>query len=302
MVLVVGATGRVGGKVVQLLRQAGRPVRALCRSEAKAAPLKRLGAEIAIGDLEDRHSLAEACQGVNAVVTAVTSLNPRRLRAAYRPEVIDDQGHRTLFDVVRRSGAKHLLYVSALGVDHPEAPRQFRIKRVVEESLQASGLPHTILRPSGFMENFLPVIATMKRWGIAPLAGGGRSPITYIATQDVAAVAVEALDQPEGGGRILEFGGAEDLTNRDCVEIAARLLGRRVRIVPIPLAILRWGGEVLRPLLPGLREFLAIVAFVDRFGLRCDHRPPIEGKPWTPISFAEFARRHFKKAPSAIHG
>ncbi len=290
MVLVVGATGRVGSRVVQILRQEGRPVRALCRSEAKAVSLRSLGTEIAIGDLGDPRSLADACQGVNAVITAATSLNPRRLRAAYRPEVIDDQGHRTLFDVARRSGVKHLIYISALGVDHPEAPRQFRVKRGVEETLQASGLPYTILRPSGFMENLLPVIATMERWGITPLAGSGRSPITYIATQDVAEVAVRALDRPEAQGRILEFGGPEDLSNRDCVGIASRVMGRRVRIVPIPLSILRWGGEVLRPLLPGLREFLAIVAFVDRFGLRCDHHPPLAGKSWTPISFAEFVR------------
>jgi len=292
MILVVGATGRVGSKVVQLLRQQGKPVRALCRNEARARSLQSLGAEIAFGDLGDRGSLADACQGVNAVITAATSLNPRRLTSPYRPEVIDDQGHRALFDVARRSGVKHLIYVSALGVDHPEAPRQFRVKKRVEEVLQASGLSYTILRPSGFMENLLPVIAAMKRWGVAPVAGSGRSPITYIATQEVAAVAVEALDRPEVQGQVLEFGGPEDLTNRECVGIAARILGRRVRMVSIPLVILRGVGEALKPLLPGVREFLSIVAFVDRFGLRSHRRSPIEGKPWTPISFAEFVRRH----------
>lgn len=292
MILVVGATGRVGSKVVQALREQGKPVRALCRSEARAQSLQSLGAEIAFGDLGDQRSLADACQGVKAVITAATSLNARRLTSAYRPEVIDDQGHRALFDVARRSGVKHLIYLSALGVDHPEAPRQFRVKRRVEEALRASGIPYTILRPSGFMENLLPVIAAMKRWGIAPLAGKGRSSITYIATQDVAAVAVEALDRPEAQGQTLEFGGPEDLTNRDCVGIVARILGKRVRIVSIPLSILRGVGEALRPLLPGVREFLSIVAFVDRFGLRSHRRPPLEGKSWTPISFAEFVRRH----------
>ncbi|MFQ5801636.1 MAG: NmrA family NAD(P)-binding protein [Candidatus Methylomirabilales bacterium] len=301
MILVLGATGRVGSQVVGLLRQEGRPVRALCRSELKAKPLRETGVEITLGDLADRPAMAAACQGVHTIISVVTSLNPRTLGHPYRPEAIEEQGHRALLDAARQAGVTQIVYLSAMGVEHPEAPRQFRVKREVEETLKASGIPYTILRPSGFMENLLPVLPWIQRFQIAPLPGKGASPITYIAVEDVARVAVHAVGQPEAQGATIEFGGPEDLSNRECIQIAAKVLGRPVRIWPIPFSLLHLVGTLARPALPGLREFFAILHFVDRYGLRTPRRPPFPKESWTPISFEEFIRR-YANAAWAVHG
>src|SRR5687767_2477203 len=77
MILVAGATGVLGSRVVQQLRAAGKPVRALVRSTSdaeKVAALQQAGAEIATGDLKDRHSLAAAIRGVEAVISTVTTI------------------------------------------------------------------------------------------------------------------------------------------------------------------------------------------------------------------------------------
>lgn len=292
MILTVGGTGRVGSEVVRQLRRQGRPVRALCRSETRAQPLHDADVEIALGDLANRGVLEKACQGATTIISTMTSLNPRSLGAQYRPEVIEGEGHQNLVEAGREAGVRQIIYLSAIGVDHPDAPRQFRVKRHVEEIVRSGGLPYTILRPSGFMENLLPMIPAMQRFPIMPLPGRGRAPITYIAVEDIARVAVQAVGHPEAQGAIIEYGGPEDLSNRQCVQIAAKVLGTSARICPIPLTLFHLVGAVARPVSPGLREFFAILRFVDRYGLCAPRRPPLANEPWTPISFEAFVRRH----------
>jgi len=291
MILVAGATGRVGSLVVGLLRQQGRAVRALCRSEVKAKPLREAGVETTLGDLTDRRALVAACEGVCTIFSAVTSLNPRALEQSYRPETVEEQGHRDLLEAARDAGVDQIIYLSAIGVDHPAAPRQFRVKRRVEEVVQSCGIPYTILRPSGFMENLLTVLPPIRRFGVAPLPGKGTTPITYIAVEDVARVAVLAIGHPEAKGATIEFGGPEDLSNRQCVQIVARVLDRSARICPIPFPVLHLAAGVARPWSPAFREFFAILHFVDRYGLRAPRRPPFPDKLWAPSSFEAFVRR-----------
>ncbi len=291
---MAGATGRVGSLVVDLLRQQGRAVRALCRSEVKAKPLREAGVEITLGDFADPRALVAACERVRTIFSAVTSLNPRALNQSYRPETVEEQGHRDLLKAARDAGVDQMIYLSAIGVDHPAAPRQFQVKRRVEEIVKSCGIPYTILRPSGFMENLLTVLPSIRRFGVAPLPGRGTTPISYIAGKDVARVAVLAIGHPEAKGVTIEFGGPEDLSNRQCVQIVARVFDRSARICPIPFPVLHLAAGVARPWSPALREFFAILHFVDRYGMRAPRRPPFPDKLWAPTPFEDFVRRHTK--------
>ncbi|MGH7430340.1 MAG: SDR family oxidoreductase, partial [Candidatus Methylomirabilales bacterium] len=260
-------------------------------SEVKSKPLREAGVEITLGDLTDRRALVAACEGVRTIFSAVTSLNPRALNQSYRPETVEEQGHRDLLKAARDAGVDQIIYLSAIGVAHPAAPRQFQVKRRVEEVVQLCGIPYTILRPSGFMENLLTILPPIRRFGVAPLPGKGTTPITYIAGKDVARVAVLAIGHPEAKGATIEFGGPEDLSNRQCVQIVARVLDRSARICPIPFPVLHLAAGVARPWSPALREFFAILHFVDRYGLRAPHRPPFSDKLWAPTPFEAFVRR-----------
>lgn len=292
MILVVGATGRVGSKVVKQLREQGRAVRALCRSDAKAKLFRDAGVETVLGDLGNPQAVDKACQGTDRIISTMTSLNPRAFRTPYQPEVLEGDGHRNLMETATKAGVKQVIYLSAIGVEHPEAPRQFRVKRKVEQVVKSSGLAYTILRPSGFMENLLPMIRGIERSPIIPLPGEGKAPITYIAVEDIARVAVQAVGHPEAQGATIEYGGPEDLSNRQCAQIAGKVVGRSARVVPIPFGVFHFLGTLARPLSPGLREFFAILRFVERYGLRAPQRPPFTNHAWTPISFEAFVRRH----------
>ncbi|GIK40910.1 MAG: hypothetical protein BroJett011_47430 [Chloroflexota bacterium] len=78
MILVVGATSRVGTRVIPLLLTQGCAVRAMTRTPEKAEPLKQLGAEVMPGDLRDRASLARACQDIEQVLAAAHGFTPVR--------------------------------------------------------------------------------------------------------------------------------------------------------------------------------------------------------------------------------
>src|SRR6185503_17519311 len=149
MILVVGATGNLGRKVVRSLRASGEEVRAMTRVISKADELKALGAQPVRGDLTDPESLDFALRGTRAVVLAAHSILGR---GAESSEAVDDEGHRALIDRAKSAGVEHIVYTSILGASH-DHPLDFgRTKARIEDHLRDSGIAYTILRPASFME------------------------------------------------------------------------------------------------------------------------------------------------------
>ena len=151
MILIVGASGKLGQAVARRALQAGRAVRALSRQpEERLIELKAAGAEVMAGDLRDPDSLRRACAGVTHVVASAHAILGR---GAERSALVDDRGHRDLIDAAKAAGVAHFCYISVRGAspDHPAA--SVRYKYAVEQYLRASGLPFTIVRPAPFLGN-----------------------------------------------------------------------------------------------------------------------------------------------------
>ncbi|MCI0515621.1 SDR family oxidoreductase, partial [candidate division KSB1 bacterium] len=178
MILIIGATGNLGGTVARTLLNAGQSVRAMTRTPEKADALKKLGAEVVIGDVRDRQSLDHACQGVEKIFAASHSFEGKGKSS---PQIVDGQGNRNLIDAAKAAGVKHLVLTSALGVrpDHPVD--FFRLKYQTEQYLQNSGLSYTILRPAAFMESWVEMIAQpILTTGKATIFGAGKNPVNYV--------------------------------------------------------------------------------------------------------------------------
>ena len=109
MILIVTGNSNLGSAVARRLLAEGHPVRALVRSPEKGAALRRLGAEIVVGDLREPASLSRACQGAEQVVAAAHSMLGRGPDAA---EFVDLQGHKDLIDEARGAGVEHFVYTS----------------------------------------------------------------------------------------------------------------------------------------------------------------------------------------------
>ena len=161
MILVVGATGLLGGQITRQLLAQGHTVRILIRKnspseqlaqQGMATPAHSLieaGAQPVYGDLKEPATLAAACAGVQTVISTANSA----VRSGEdNPETVEMAGNRSLIDAAKAAGVGHFIFVSAQLAD-PDSPVPFLAgKGQTEQHLQASGLPYTIIAPNAFME------------------------------------------------------------------------------------------------------------------------------------------------------
>jgi uncharacterized protein YbjT (DUF2867 family) len=237
MVLVVGATGMVGGEICRRLAAQGTPVRALVRTSsdpAKVEALKALGAEVVVGDLRDGSSLGAACAGMDAVITTAAAIPFTYVPGVNDIQIVDLDGTKRLIDAARAASVRHFTYTSFSGNLDLEFPLR-NAKREVEQYLRESGLDYTILRPSCFMEVWLsPAVGFDPAAAKATIYGEGTAPISYIAIADLAEFAVRSLTAPAARNATLEMGGPVPVSQVDAVRIFERVGGRVFEVQHVP--------------------------------------------------------------------
>ncbi|GAA1384226.1 NmrA/HSCARG family protein [Pseudonocardia kongjuensis] len=219
-VLVTGATGKQGGAVARAVRAAGRPVRALVRDPGteQALALAGAGIDLVTGDLDDPASVAAAARGARAVFSV------------QMPDLTDLLGDRELrhagaiADAVRAAGVEQVVHTSVSGAGlHGLAgavdpltwgehmPHYWRTKLAAERLLTGSGAGRvTVLRPAGFMENFLQ--PSMYHAGGDPermiLAADADVAQPFVALADIGAAAAAAFAESDRfDGVVLELAG-----------------------------------------------------------------------------------------------
>jgi uncharacterized protein YbjT (DUF2867 family) len=211
MILVTTA-GKVGAEAALVLSQRDVPVRVLTRHPEKAAALADAGVQIVVGDLAERASIDAAMEGVTSVILVSPAVPAQEL---------------TVVASAARAGVGHIVKASSkASADSPIARRRWQTE--IEAGLAASGVPHTLLRSNGYMQNTLmlaPVIA--KTDGFGSSAGAGL--IGMVDARDVAAVAAEIAASPgPHAGRTYHLTGPELITNDDVAAVLSKLLGRTI--------------------------------------------------------------------------
>ena len=204
-VLIVGATGRSGPAMIDALKAEGYTnLYALVRDASTAKT--RLSSDIKLleGDVRDPASLKAAMQAMRGVTYIVSALGSNTFNdPANSPEMVDFQGVRNLAEAAKAAGVKHYVQVSSLGVTNPNHPLN-RFGKVMdwklkgENSLRASGVTYTIVRPGGLADQ------PGGKSGIRALQGdkleGGN-----ITRADVATVCVKALGDRHARNKTLEI-------------------------------------------------------------------------------------------------
>jgi NADH dehydrogenase len=234
VILVVGATGMVGGMIVDGLLDQGRPVRALVRSSEAAERFQVRGAETVRGDLKDRASLDRACAGVDVVVTTA---NSAARGGDDTPETVEEQGNRNLVDAARAAGVRHFVLTSALGSALNSPVPFLRGKAIAEQYLKESGLTYAILMPDLFMEIWCPNVVGRAVLAGQPvvLVGEGKRRHSMISAEDVARFAVAAAGNERARNRVLVLGGPQAVSWHDVVAAYERVTGREIQIRHVPL-------------------------------------------------------------------
>ena len=242
MILVVGGTGRLGGKIARTLLDGGKELRVLVRDGSGFDDAR---AETVRGDLKDPDSLRKACAGVDVVVTTANAIAPRQAEDTI--ETVDRLGNRNLITAAATEGVRHFVFVSVLGAAANHSSPFVRAKGETELTLRDSGMSWTILRPDPFMDVWFPfVMGPALEGGAVTLIGEGNKRHSMVAMQDVVAYAVAAVERKEAENRVLALGG-EPVTWRDVVDVFSAELGRE-----IPVQTVSPGEPV-----PGLPDFVA---------------------------------------------
>jgi len=261
MVLVVGASGRLGSRVARMLLAQGVTVRAMARQVSSVRELAALGAETIAADLRDRTSLGRACANVETVVAAAHAFTGSGTNT---PRTVDDSGNRHLIDASRNAGVTHFVFTSAYGAAPNHPIDFFRIKFHTEEYLRVSGLSYTILRPTAFMEFWATLVGKpIFERGQATIFGRGTNPINFVSVDDVARFAVMALDDVAARNQVIDIGGPENLSLVHVAEIFERITGRSAKRRHVPLPLMRAMAVLLRPLNPALSRQIAAGVQMD---------------------------------------
>ena len=247
-ILVTGASGFVGSHVVPALIGAGHRVVAMSRTEASARRVvDRLGAsdrdqvDVRIADVTKPASLPSATSGVDAVVHLVAI--PRDFNGGANLRLVNTEGTRAVVAAMRTAGVRRLVHLGAMGVEDDPELHYASSKAKAEALVADSGLDWTILKPSvqfGEGDGFFNIIAGLVRMspGMVPLAGGGTARFQPIHSDDVAAVAVRALDDPTTIGATFELGGPRYWTYREITREVSDALGKRRLFVPMPVPLI----------------------------------------------------------------
>jgi uncharacterized protein YbjT (DUF2867 family) len=256
MFLVTGATGDLGRRLVRLLREREMPVRSLVRLNSRYAELENRGSAILIGDLRRERDIAKACQGVEYIISAHGSGETSDGDA----ETIDYKANIELIDQAKAAGVKHFVFISVLGADrgYEDAP-VFKAKREVEKYLQASGLNYTILRPSGFASNLLPLAEQFRKTGFYVLIGDPLSRTSIVSTDDLARIAIESVFTDGACNQIFAVGGPDILKREDIPRIFSRIFNREPFLLNPPLLAVDGLRNAIGLFNPKLRSSLGTV-------------------------------------------
>ena len=224
-VLVTGATGTVSTALLGELRgKPGVKLRALVRDPAgaKAQALQEDGIEVVAGDMEEPDTLTDAFEGVDVLwlLTPASALEP-------------SMGSNAV-SAARKAKVGHIVRNSAIKAGHDAPNRNGRLHALVEESVKASGIPWTILRPHYYMQNLLSSAASVASDRILYM-NMGQARVGMIDGRDVGVFAAKVIEHPEQhAGKTYAPTGPELTTMAEAAEILSSVLGKRVNYVALP--------------------------------------------------------------------
>lgn len=253
VVLVLGATGFVGRRLVAALLEAGHRVRCLVRDPVRAAALLGERVELVEGDMLDPAAVSRAVESTQAVYFLVHTLS-KQAGASRDSGFMDVElaGLRHVVKAAGRHGVHRLLYVTAIGTATDAAGSWARGRAEAERLLFDSGLDVTVLRPGmivGRGGDGFGMISRGARSRVAVLLAGRRTRFRTIAVDDLARTLVQLAGEPRSYGRHFDVGSDDVLTVDEMIDVAAGHLGRpRPVKVHLPRRVIAALGPVIERL------------------------------------------------------
>ncbi|MFH1754523.1 MAG: NAD(P)H-binding protein [Candidatus Latescibacterota bacterium] len=241
-ILITGATGFTGKRVLPLLRGRGA-VRCLVRPGGNAELIARHGYEASIGDLGDVASLTHAMSGCDALI------NLASIGFGHTPGIIRAS---------EKAGIRRVVFISTTAIFTKLNASSKQIRTQAEAHIQSSNLEWTILRPTMIYgapddRNIIRLIKFLDRFPAMPVLGNGGRLQQPVYVEDVAKAAVDALFNEGTQRRAFNISGKRPNTFNEVIDITAAALGKKIRKVRVPYKLALFGARVYEALCPNPR-------------------------------------------------
>ena len=274
-VLVTGATGYIGGRLVPRIVEEGYRVRVLVRSKNRV--LSRSWSEeveIVEGDVQDRETLAEALSGVDYAYYLIHSMG-----IGPRFHELDISLAREFGKATKKAGVKRIVYLGGLGDAEADLSEHLRSRQETGQALRESGVPVTEFRAAVIVGSgsisFEMVRYLVERLPVMVCPKWIYSRIQPIAISDLLDYLVAAPDVPESAGKTVEIGGKDVTTYKGMMQGYAEARGLKRRIIPVPVLTPRLSSywvhlvtpipaRISAPLIDGLRNDIVVTNSLAR--------------------------------------
>ena len=248
-ILLTGATGYVGGVLLEQLEASGHTVRCLARRPNKLAGKTGPNTEVLAGDASDPSDLARACVGIDTAYWLVHSME-----SGVDFERADRLAAERFAEAAKAAGVKRIIYLGGLGADDDTLSAHLRSRHEVGAILRASGLDVVEFRASIIIGagsfSFDLVRTLVERLPVMICPAWLATPTQPIAIADVVAYLAAAVDLPPGRPRIFEIGGPDRVSYGAIMQEYARQRGLRRLMIPVPVLTPRLSSLWLKLVTP----------------------------------------------------
>lgn len=299
MIVVTGGSGYIGSYIVWELVKAGEQVRVMVHNTERAKQEGRLAGlpvEWVQGDVTRPETLAAAMQGASAVIHTVAIAIEKGGRTY---EEINFTGTVNVVDAAKAAGVQRFLNMCQLGADSSLPYRFLASKGKAQEYVAQSGLDWTAFRPSSvwgpedeFANSFARLIPLTPV--IFPIIGDENARFESVYVGDVAATVVKTLHDPTTMHQEYELGGPEILTLEEIERRTLRALGKKRKLIHMPMGLIRLavtGMETLLPSPPVTRSLLELLAVPNVTSNNQLRRFVDQPRPFTVENIAPYMRQ-----------
>lgn len=256
MLLVTGAGGFAGSRIVAQLVRAGEHPRAMVRDLARAQTrLPASGVELIRADTTQPDTLAPAVAGVDTIIHTAFITADRKQGPGAGYEQTNVYGTQNLLAAARGAGVQRIIELGGLGTRAAPAGSYMAGRYAADQAIKHSGMGWSILAPSiqfGQGSAFFNGLANLIRQApFVPMVGDGRRRFQPIWVEDVATCVVQMTREPRRfDGRVVEVGGPEIYTYSQILDMLMRTLGTRKPKVPGPTLLAKLVATFLTAALP----------------------------------------------------